>query len=89
MTPVHALPVLSWKVYHITNFLKGGGYTIASCACDRQLYSQFSVKKYFYLIIVLGKDYYIASCPGIDNYRARYPLTCYHITNFLGEKVTI
>ena len=22
----------------------GGGYTIASCACDRQLYSKFSVK---------------------------------------------
>ena len=22
----------------------GGGYTIGSCACDRQLYSQFSVK---------------------------------------------
>ena len=25
MTPVHVLPVLSRKVYHITNFLKGGG----------------------------------------------------------------
>ena len=46
MTPVHVLPDLSWKVYHITNFLKGGvgGYTMASYACDRQLYSQFSVK---------------------------------------------
>ena len=86
MTPVHVLPVLSWKVYHITNFLKGGGYTMASHVWDRQLRSQFSVKKYFYLIIVLRKDYYIASCPGIDNYRASYQLTCYHITNCLGKR---
>ena len=25
-------------------------------------------------LIVWGKDYYIASCPGIDNYIASYPL---------------
>ena len=32
-------------------------------------------------LIVLGKEYYIASCPGIDNYIASYPLKYYHTVN--------
>ena len=77
MTPVHVLPVLSWKVYHITNFLKVGGYTMASYACDRQLYS--------HLISVLGKDYYIAvaSFPGDRQLYSQFSIEYYHVTNSL------
>ena len=84
MTPVHVYPVLSWKDDHITNFLKGG-YTIASCACDKQLYNQFSVK-----IIpfnnCLGERLLYSQLSGIDNDRASYQLTYYHITNYLGKR---
>ena len=38
-------------------------------------------------LIVWGKDYYIASCPGIDNYIASYPLKYYHTVNSLGERL--
>ena len=38
-------------------------------------------------LIVWGKDYYIASCPGIDNYIAIYPLKYYHTVNCLGERL--
>ena len=38
-------------------------------------------------LIVWGKDYYIAGCPGIDNYIASYPLKYYHKVNCLGERL--
>ena len=38
-------------------------------------------------LIVWGKDYYIANCPGIDNYIASYPLKYYHTVNCLGERL--
>ena len=38
-------------------------------------------------LIVWGKDYYIASCPGIDNYIASYLLKYYHTVNCLGKRL--
>ena len=38
-------------------------------------------------LIVWGKDYYIASCPGIDNYIAIYLLKYFHTVNCLGERL--
>ena len=41
----------------------------------------------YHFIIVLGKDCFIASCSGIDNYIASYPLKYYHTVNCLGERL--
>ena len=87
MTPVHVQPVLSWKVYHITNFLKGG-YTLASCACDRQLYSKFSVKILLFNNC-LGERLLYSQLSGDRQQYSRLSIDILPFNQLSGGKVTI